>query len=83
MTLWAALLPLTALLMALTIGRKKRLSGPLFPHKQQIAPGRDSVPGLLLLPDFFGGQLRCFFLPSSRAAAASRETEAAASHRAV
>jgi len=25
-TLWAALLPLTALLMALTIGRKKRLS---------------------------------------------------------
>jgi len=24
-----------ALLMALTIGRKKRLSGPLFPHKQQ------------------------------------------------
>ena len=34
MTLWAALLPLSALLMALTIGRKKRLSGPLFPHKQ-------------------------------------------------
>jgi len=25
-TLWAALLPLSALLMALTIGRKKRLS---------------------------------------------------------
>ena len=47
-----------------------------------IAPGRNSIPELLLLSDFWG-QLRCFFLPSSRAAAASRDTEAAASHRAV
>ena len=31
MTLWAALLPLTALLMTLTIGRKKRLSGRFSP----------------------------------------------------